>query len=140
MSIISTLVNYFMDAVEYRAAVLTYQHLRSIDTVTLRRAGISPQLLAQGVGAYPWRDTVSDKLNASASALNGEKSRTATVVHQIDIHKDSEIRQGIAELMAYSDAELDDLGIARVDIEQVVRHGRAAIEGTDAEVRQPRAA
>jgi len=46
-----------------------------------------------------------------------------------DTHlSESEIRQAIRELKAMNDRELDDLGLARADIEHAVRHGRAGID------------
>lgn len=43
---------------------------------------------------------------------------------------ESEIRHAIEELHALSDRDLDDLGIARGDIEYAVRYGRQAIDDT----------
>jgi len=40
----------------------------------------------------------------------------------------SNIRRAIAELRTYSDSQLSDIGIARADIERVVRKGRFEVD------------
>jgi len=62
---------------------------------------------------------------------NNEPAEAIQMINTIDLFSkvtglnkvEKEIRQAITELKAYSDRELQDIGIARGDIEYIVRHG-----------------
>lgn len=43
---------------------------------------------------------------------------------------ENDIRHAIEELQSFTDRELDDIGLARGEIEYAVRHGRAGIDDT----------
>lgn len=43
-------------------------------------------------------------------------------------HSGAEIRQAIRELRSLSDRDLNDMGLARSEIEYAVRHGRKGID------------
>lgn len=114
MSFLNTLSVRFLESMEQRTAARVYEHIYRLDADLLERAGISPELLAQGPAAYPWRD---DAVKAQTSVITKmAMSDTAT------------IRLAIAELQAFSDAELHDLGISRGDIAEVVRSGRPGVD------------
>jgi len=76
---------------------------------TLQDAGFSRALLEAGVDAWPWRTTDDHAMLAAQTAAR--QARAAEL-----------------ELQRLSDAELDDLAIARADIPRAVREGRAGIE------------
>ena len=76
---------------------------------TLADAGFSRELLLAGVDAWPWRVD-----HAAADA------RDAALL--------AERRRAVIELRAMNDRELDDLGIARIDIPRVVEAGRPGID------------
>lgn len=82
--------------------------LGSSDRV-LQDMGFSRELLLQGVEAWPWR-------------MDGEKDE-ARIYRLINKHE-QDIERSIRELRSFSDRDLADIGIARCDIETVVRNGR----------------
>lgn len=67
--------------------------------------GVSRELLEQGVDAWPWR---KPEVVTARSAANLESA--------------------VAELRDYNDDELNELGIARAQIESVVVRGRDGID------------
>lgn len=73
----------------------------------LEDLGFSRERLEEGVDAWPWRLSPEDRQLSFSATLDRR-----------------EARQAIAKLQAYSDRELNDLGLARGDIEHVVHHGR----------------
>ena len=75
--------------------------------------GISRELLKSGSNGWPWK--FSDKSSAYSLATPAA----------------SDIRKAIADLNAYNDTELADLGLSRGGIVDAVRFGRAGIEHTD---------
>lgn len=76
---------------------------------TLQDAGFSRALLESGVDAWPWR--IADDRVMLAEHTAARRARAAE-----------------QELQRFSDAELDDLAIARADIPRAVREGRAGID------------
>ena len=115
MSFFNSFARYFVASMEKRAAVQVHEHLRTVSDETLAQAGISKRLLAQGPSAYPW------SLEAKSSVIEAS-------VTSFPVSEEQEIRTGIAELNACSDAELRDLGISRGEIAHVVRYGRPGID------------
>ncbi len=83
-------------------------HLRDMSDERLLELGYSPELVARGVDAWPWR---ADDRESSGHRLT-----------------EQEIAMAEGELRTFSDAELQDLGIGRSDIPYVVRHGRPGID------------
>jgi uncharacterized protein YjiS (DUF1127 family) len=75
---------------------------------TLDDIGISRVLLAQGIDAWPWR----------------EVSPTVSTIDEAPL----DVKPAIAELRRYNDAELNELGIARSQIETIVVKGREGID------------
>lgn len=101
-------VTFLSYVLEYWARARTLAALVRMDPRQLRDIGISPELLAKGVAAWPWREEPLDQPDGSLS--------------------ESEIRTAEAELKLYSDAELIDLGISREEIPDMVRYGRPGID------------
>ena len=89
-----------------RARVLTF--LRGMDASTLRELGYSPELVREGVRAWPWRLEALEETSSTPS--------------------ERKFLEAEEELRKYSDAELTDLGIGRGAIVNVVRHGRPGID------------
>lgn len=107
---------------EKQAARRVHQHIQHVDSDVLHWAGISPELLARGPAAYPWRIEPASEAGPTVQSV---VSATVTQLHGND---ELAIRRAIAELRACTDAELADMGIARGEIAQVVRYGRPGIE------------
>jgi uncharacterized protein YjiS (DUF1127 family) len=84
------------------------QKLLKMDQRRLDDIGYSRALLEDGVRAWPWR-TPADQL--------GGLSLSRTLPPAV-------FAKAVAELRAYSDAELGDLGLTRGTIEEAVRDGR----------------
>lgn len=95
---------------EHTAKVRLMNLLRGRSNEQLTEWGYSPQLLRQGINAWPWHD---------------------------DQH--IEEQQHIAALRGLSDRDLKDLGISRGGIPHAVRHGREGID-TATQKREPEAA
>lgn len=90
--------------------------LRMSDTI-LKDTGFSRALLLQGNQAWPWRlGTTQPSL--ARSPMVAQPAVLSTRVE----------RKAIEELRAMSNAELEDIGITRGEIKQVVRHGRVGFE------------
>jgi len=89
-----------------RARVLTA--LEGMDPDFLKARGFSPELLRKGVQGWPWQMERVDEVRRGPT--------------------DEQFRQSEAELGEYSDAELDELGVCRRDIREVVRTGRPGID------------
>lgn len=88
------------------------QQLLLRDDRFLADTGFSRTLLEQGIDAWPWR---------TEKAKNDAKTN-------VSILREHERRQAIAELHAYSDRELSDLGLTRGQIVQAVSNGRPEID------------
>lgn len=89
----------------------------------LADAGFSRELLLMGSKAWPWRPQQDEWLRrfefASTSKLETESTReSAKNISEADV------QLAIEELDAYSDQELNDIGLTRGTIEYSVRHGR----------------
>jgi uncharacterized protein YjiS (DUF1127 family) len=82
--------------------------LLRLDPRLLVDAGYSPELLEEGVRAWPWRLPAEP-----AAGLSFARPLTET-----------DYRAAIAELESYSDAELQDLGLSRGAVPEAVRNGR----------------
>lgn len=99
-----------------RARADARRRLLSMSDRNLEDIGISRKLLEQGVAAWPWRES---ELAVRAAERSSELGRA----------------RAIRELRAYSDRELNQLGLSRVGIVEAVTHGRPGIDYDD-----PRAA
>lgn len=105
---ITQIITFLKDSLlKYGHNRLRIQLLGSSDRL-LEDMGFSRELLLQGVSAWPWR-------------VDGEHNEAR--IYSIFNEYEKEIRQAISELESYSDRELADIGIARCDIESVVRDG-----------------
>lgn len=88
--------------------------------------GFLRELLDAGNSAWPWRidDGVSDNSPHYAVPPAGLRSPVPAELLRVD----NAYASAENELHALTDAELNDLGIARVAIAEVVRHGRPGID------------
>ena len=91
-----------------------------MDPERLTPAGTPTQRLAKRSSASPW--PLEDERIEIAVA-----KAPVTQLHAVDT-REASIRLAIAELQAYSNAELADLGITRGEIGYAVRHGREGFE------------
>ena len=108
MKLLSSLLSAIQDS--KKREMLNY--LRQLPAWHLKELGFSPDLLTQGMIAWPWREGEHDKeIKDLECAIAEEKSS----VHQ---------------LSSYTDSELHDLGISRGSIKTSVRYGRPGIEHT----------
>ena len=87
------------------------QRLLRMDEHRLDDIGYSRALLEDGVRAWPWRAPVDSM--ASLGRLDMAR-----------MFRPTDHERAVAELKAYSDAELADLGLSRGIIEDAVRNGR----------------
>jgi len=87
------------------------ERLLKFDVRTLADMGFSRELLKRGVRAWPWRPPVEP-----AGGLG--RVEFAHPLTEVDY------AAAVAELEAYSDADLKDLGLSRAGIPEAVRHGR----------------
>lgn len=86
------------------------QRLLRMDDRRLEDIGYSRALLEDGVRAWPWRlpiDSIAGLGRFELGSFRGPSYAKA-----------------VADLQAYSDAELSDLGLSRGTIEHAVRNGR----------------
>jgi hypothetical protein len=88
------------------------KYLRQLPTWHLEELGFSPDLLRQGMIAWPWQEGEHDKEIKKLECAIAEETRS------------------VNELSSYTDAELHDLGISRGSIKTSVRYGRPGIEHT----------
>ncbi len=93
---------------ERHARVRTLGVLRGMNERQLRDLGFSPDLIREGVSAWPWR------------------------IEQVEVLHDGQSNRQVwaaeAELNAYSDAEPADFGLSRDDIPDAVRNGRSSTD------------
>ena len=87
------------------------QRLLRMDERRLDDIGYSRALLEEGVRAWPWRLPVDSFAALGRFDLSSDARR-------------ADYAKAVAELRAYSDAELNDLGLTRGTIEDAVRDGR----------------
>jgi uncharacterized protein YjiS (DUF1127 family) len=104
MSMISDLLTW------YERSRLRQKLLR-MDERRLSDIGYSRALLEDGVRAFPWRLPIDSIVRLGRLNFS-------------DAFRRSDYAKAVAELHAYSDAELSDLGLSRGIIEHAVRHGR----------------
>ena len=86
------------------------QRLLRMDERRLEDIGYSRGLLEDGVRAWPWRLPVDSIARLGRFELGASRGPNYA--------------KAVAELQAYSDAELADLGLSRGTIEHAVRNGR----------------
>lgn len=86
-------------ALEATAKARVQSTLLSMGPEWVEKYGYSYDSLRAGVNEWPWRQT-SEKLI-----------------------EEQQVKRSVKELNSYSDLELNELGIARNDIEFAVRHG-----------------
>ena len=98
------------------------QELLSLGDRTLADAGISRELLEEGVRAWPWRAPVDTHEPWQLEALRSRPDDAPAPLAEAALDDTA------AELRAYSDAELRDLEIVRGEIDAVVRSGRPGID------------
>jgi len=88
-------------------------YLNGLPDSYLESLGFSPELVRQGVSAWPW----------SNDSQTNEMARLEKYIEQE--------QASVSQLKECTDAELSDLGISRLSIEQSVRFGRVGIERHD---------
>ena len=98
----------FADLMTWMQRSRLRQRLLRMDDRRLEDIGYSRALLEDGVRAWPWR------LPADSIAGLG----------RFELGSFRGYAKAVAELQAYSDAELNDLGLSRGTIEHAVRNGR----------------
>lgn len=108
MSFLSKLSSSVMNALELSGRSKTLSYLKTLSDANLEDLGFSRELMSQGLAAYPWKAQDFDNL----ATLNETRATS------------QEIKNAIAELQAYNDRDLADIGIARSEIEDVVINGR----------------
>lgn len=101
MFFIKKIWNSIKQAMVLAGRARVYSFLIRQDQEWLEKFGYSVKALKQGVSAWPWRKFSED------------------------FAKERIIRQSVKELRAYSDRDLQDIGMSRSDIEQAVRSGRS---------------
>ncbi|WP_455375559.1 DUF1127 domain-containing protein [Kaarinaea lacus] len=97
------------------------RELLSMSDRSLADIGFSRELLEIGVSAWPWR------LNQDIGPINFV-APAATCQPPMRLHDKREYRQAVAELQAFSDLELADVGLERGQIEDAVKYGRPGID------------
>lgn len=105
-------------ALERNARERARHELLRLDPRLVQDAGLSRELLHEGVGSWPWR------LKDEEEML--EAARRARVDAKAE-------KRAIRELYAMTDRELADLAIRRGDIKRVVREGRGGVDKTFSE-------
>src|SRR5882757_5149114 len=101
-----TNMGMFSDVMTWMQRSRLRQRLLRMDQRRLDDIGYSRALLEDGVRAWPWRLPVDSIAGLGRFALGPDYAKA------------------IAELRAYSDADLSDLGLTRGTIEDAVRNGR----------------
>ena len=111
---LAKLWNVFLEAAEKSGRARVRRQLLALEDRLLADAGFSRELLELGVEAWPWR--APQDVDRPSRPLAGRAQ------------EEREIATAAEALRRYSDAELTELGIARSDIDRVVREGRAGID------------
>lgn len=106
-----------------RCAATMAGSFQSVDRVWMRSCRIKPD---RGI-------VVMTKVVELAECALGGKVRDARP--RLRKLTELEIRKAVAELRGFTDAELDDLGIGRGEIETAVRYGRPGIDRPDGPAR-----
>ncbi|MEZ5593848.1 MAG: hypothetical protein R3F53_25340 [Gammaproteobacteria bacterium] len=116
MSNLKTRVSHFFEELG-RSRVR--QTLLQFSDRQLADAGFSRELLLAGTKAWPWR----------ASPEEWEQRTYSSQVAKPEPELNpADVQSAIEELHAYSDQELEDLGLTRGTIEYAVRNGRPGFE------------
>ena len=116
MSNLKTRVSHFFEELG-RSRVR--QTLLQFSDRQLADAGFSRELLLAGNKAWPWR----------ASSEEWEQRIYSSQVAKPEPELNpADVQSAIEELHAYSDQELEDLGLTRGTIEYAVRNGRPGFE------------
>jgi uncharacterized protein YjiS (DUF1127 family) len=115
---LNTIASGVTNALERAGRERARNELLRLDPRLVEDAGLSRELLHEGIGSWPWR------LKDEAAVL--EASREARYAAKAE-------KRAIRELSAMSDKELADLSISRGDIKRVVRYGREDIDTSVAE-------
>jgi uncharacterized protein YjiS (DUF1127 family) len=97
------------------------RELLAMDARLLADCGISRELLEQGVGTWPWRAPAEEHRpwRPVRVQMRAQTSPGAS---------EAVLARAAAELRAYTDAELFELGVSRHEIDRAVRRGRPGID------------
>jgi uncharacterized protein YjiS (DUF1127 family) len=124
MHIIQSIKTAYQRSIVQAGRARVRRELLSLSDRALADSGFSRELLEAGVSAWPWR--IAEDLEPINFAALAQTQQPAYAVP-----KKNQYRQAVAELKAYSDLELADLGLARSQIEYAVRHGRPGLDNID---------
>ncbi len=116
--ILSKCASSLSNALERSARERARNELLRLDPRLVEDAGLSRELLHEGIGSWPWR------LKDEAIVL--QEAREARYAAKAE-------KRAMRELYAMSDKELADLSISRGEIKQVVRFGREGIDVANTE-------
>ena len=116
MSNLKTRVSHFFEELG-RSRVR--QTLLQFSDRQLADAGFSRELLLAGNKAWPWRAEPEEW---------EQRTYTSQVAKPEPELNPADVQSAIEELHAYSDQELEDLGLTRGTIEYAVRNGRPGFE------------
>lgn len=119
--IVNSLIRSFGNAGRTRARL---DLLKRSDRV-LADSGFSRDLLEQGNQAWPWR--IDGVVPTSGTQYLFAPAGMRSPVPAVQQSHASRTK-AVAELNAFSDAELSDLGLARAGIVDAVRHGRPGLD------------
>ena len=108
MSLYRRFVKSLIEGLERGGRARVLRVLEGMEPKYLREHGYSPELLRKGISGWPWR------IERPSERVAGPATDPLSLAE--------------AELSAYTDAELDDLGISRSEIPDAVRHGRPGID------------
>ncbi len=106
----------FLAAAERSGRARARRELLHMDDRLLADAGFSRVLLELGIEAWPWRARTDDGVVPTE------------VLVRTPAEREVELEVAADALRRYNDHELADLGIARGDIDRVVREGRPGID------------
>ena len=130
MSFLNAISDKFLASAERRGRRMARTQLLNMSDRQLNDFGVSRHLLMEGISAWPWRD-------ASTADLAGEGLARIPAITNVgkNVIGAKDIKKAVKELSSFSDRELAELGVTRHSIEESVRYGRPAIEGTVEEQR-----
>lgn len=114
---LANVVPFYSGIANFVARSRVRYELLAMDDKLLADAGFSRELLEQGVRAWPWHVDDESETSVRFNTASAGKSLSKT-----------DYAKAVAELNAYSDAELSDLGLSRAQISSAVRHGRPGID------------
>ncbi len=84
----------FIEGFEYAARARTLNILQGVSRERLIAAGISPELLAQGIDAWPWRIETSDAAELTAVSTSLKTAAVASIqdnhANNADVEKECE--------------------------------------------------